>query len=87
MTKLGPEYRVALLALVIPLAGISGHGLCFGVAALGARQRRLQDHGVHWATLTTVDVKHFIAIFFPCIEGALGPSGSLISPFSVVATA
>ena len=52
---LGLEHRVALFALVEPLAGIHRHHLGLGVAALGAGQRRFRDHPNHLATRTKVE--------------------------------
>jgi hypothetical protein len=59
VTRLGLEHSVALLALVEPLAGVGGHGLGLGVAALRTGQGRVQRHGGrsrrHFALPTTVD--------------------------------
>ncbi len=55
VTGFGLEHRVALLALIEPLAGVCGHRLGLGVATLGTGQRRLQDHRCHLALPTTVE--------------------------------
>lgn len=46
---------MALRALVEPLAGISRHGLYFGVAAMGTGKRRFQNNGIHFELAASVD--------------------------------
>ena len=41
------QHRLAVRAVVKPLAGIGGHGLAFGKAALGAGEGGLQGDGGH----------------------------------------
>ena len=43
------------ITFVEPLTGIGGHALCFDMIAMGACQRRVQHHGVHFASATKVD--------------------------------
>ena len=55
ITRLRLEYRVALPALVKPLAGIGGHGLGLLVAAFRTGQCRLKQQCVHRLFRASVD--------------------------------
>ena len=49
------EHRVAMLALVEPLAGVGRHGLRLDVTAGGARERGFEDDGGHFFSSASVD--------------------------------